>query len=66
MMLMLVGTNAITKEFSSEIQFITHNKRTMGMSNILYGVTIEECDIPKIMSVKINKQELRNCVVCVW
>jgi len=51
--------NAVIKEFSSKTQFliVTHNKRTMEMADILYGVTMEEHGISKIISVKINKQD---------
>ncbi len=46
------------KEFSTKTQFliVTHSRRTMEMSDILYGVTMEERGISKIISVKMNKQ----------
>lgn len=48
-------TNMI-KNFSAESQFlvITHNKRTMEMADILYGVTMEELGVSKIISVRLN------------
>ncbi|MDR3256049.1 MAG: chromosome segregation protein SMC [Endomicrobium sp.] len=51
--------NAMIKEFSSKTQFlvVTHNKRTMEMADILYGVTMEEHGVSKIISVKMNRQE---------
>jgi len=50
--------NAVIKELSSKTQFliVTHNKRTMEMADILYGVTMEEHGISKVMSMKINNQ----------
>jgi chromosome segregation protein len=51
--------NSMIKEFSSKTQFlvVTHNKRTMEMVDVLYGVTMEEHGISKIISVKMNKQD---------
>jgi chromosome segregation protein len=50
--------NSMVKEFSSKTQFliVTHNKRTMEMVDVLYGVTMEEHGISKIISVKMDKQ----------
>jgi chromosome segregation protein len=47
------------KDFSSKTQFlvVTHNKRTMEMADVLYGVTMEEHGVSKIISVKMNKQD---------
>ena len=41
---------------SDETQFIviTHSKRTMEMANQLYGVTMEEPGISKVVSVRLN------------
>jgi chromosome segregation protein len=43
------------KKFSSDIQFviITHRKGTMEVSDRLYGVTMEEKGISKILSLKL-------------
>ena len=51
--------NSMIREFSSKTQFlvVTHNKRTMEMADVLYGVTMEEYGISKIISVKMNKQD---------
>ena len=51
--------NTMVKEFSAKTQFlvVTHNKRTMEMMDILYGVTMEEHGVSKIISVKMNKQD---------
>ncbi len=35
---------------------VTHNPKTMEAADILYGVTMEESGISKILSVKLQKQ----------
>ena len=47
---------AILKEFAPSSQFIliTHNKKTMQIADTLYGVTMEEPGISKIVSVRLN------------
>jgi chromosome segregation protein len=48
----------ILTRFRQQSQFIiiTHNKRTIAMGDVLYGVTMEEHGISKIVSVKFRKQ----------
>jgi chromosome segregation protein len=48
--------NQIVKDMSSASQFIliTHNKRTMEIADALYGVTMQEPGVSKIVSVKIR------------
>lgn len=50
---------SMIKTFSEKSQFlmITHNKRTMEMADILYGVTMEELGVSKIISVRMNKED---------
>jgi len=47
----------VLQRFLAHSQFIiiTHNKRTIGMADALYGVTMEEQGISKIVSVKFHK-----------
>ena len=48
------------KDFSKDTQFIivTHNKKSMEAANNLYGVTMEETGISKLISVRINHEEV--------
>ncbi|MBI4237240.1 MAG: chromosome segregation protein SMC [Deltaproteobacteria bacterium] len=48
--------NEMVREMTDYAQFIliTHNKRTMELADTLYGVTMEEAGISKIVSVKLG------------
>ncbi|HEX9023700.1 MAG TPA: chromosome segregation protein SMC [Geobacteraceae bacterium] len=48
--------NEIVREMSAASQFIviTHNKTTMAVADTLYGVTMEEPGVSKLVSVKLN------------
>jgi chromosome segregation protein len=49
----------ILDRFVDQSQFvvITHNKRTIGRADVLYGVTMEDQGISKLVSVKFTKRE---------
>jgi chromosome segregation protein len=53
--------SSVLKEFSKISQFIviTHNKKTMQHANVMYGVTMQQRGISKVVSVKFtgDKQE---------
>ncbi len=48
--------NALLKEMSVKSQFIliTHNKRTMELNDTLYGVTMEEPGVSKMISIEMH------------
>jgi len=54
--------NDMVKEMSRQSQFIliTHNKRTMEYSDTLYGVTMEEPGISKLVAVKLKEAAAAN------
>lgn len=41
----------------SQFIIITHNKRTMERADCLYGVTMEEAGVSKVVSVRLNQEE---------
>ena len=48
--------NALLREMSAKSQFIliTHNKKTMELNDTLYGVTMEEPGVSKMVSVEMH------------
>lgn len=51
----------VLKEFTQHSQFliITHNKQTMGIADVLYGVTMQEPGVSKRITVKFEEVENR-------
>lgn len=49
----------VLQRFLAHSQFIiiTHNKRTIGMADVLYGVTMQEHGVSRIVSVKFHKAD---------
>jgi len=49
----------VLQRFLDHSQFIiiTHNKRTIGMADVLYGVTMQEHGVSRIVSVKFHKSD---------
>lgn len=55
----IVRFSKFLRDFSQKTQFIiiTHRKGTMECADIMYGVTMEESGVSKLLSVKINEKE---------
>jgi chromosome segregation protein len=53
--------HSILKLFAKDTQFIliTHNKKTMEVADVLYGVTQEESGVSTLASVKLKDVELQ-------
>ncbi|MCK5913628.1 MAG: chromosome segregation protein SMC, partial [Desulfuromusa sp.] len=51
----------IVREMTEQSQFIiiTHSKRTMGIVDVMYGVTMQEPGVSKLVSVRINDSQPR-------
>ena len=49
-------------DMSATTQFvvITHSKRTMAQADVIYGVTMQEPGVSKIVSVNLNRQDSAN------
>ena len=49
----------VLQEFAATAQFIviTHNKRTIANADVMYGITMQESGVSKIVSVKFSQSE---------
>lgn len=49
----------VLQEFAKDSQFIviTHNKKTIVNANIMYGITMEQSGVSKIVSVKLSQDK---------
>ncbi|MCA9409110.1 MAG: AAA family ATPase [Candidatus Omnitrophica bacterium] len=49
----------LLQDFAKIAQFIviTHNKKTIASSNVMYGITMPETGVSRIVSVKLSKDE---------
>jgi chromosome segregation protein len=49
---------ALIKDFSDKTQFliVTHNKKTMSAADTLYGITMQETGVSKIVSVRLASE----------
>lgn len=49
----------LLKEFAGNSQFIviTHNKRTVAGADVLYGVTMEESGVSKLVAIRLENRE---------
>jgi len=45
----------------SQVIVITHNKRTMNISECLYGVSMEEAGVSKLVGVKFDGEDGIDC-----
>ncbi|HZK54020.1 MAG TPA: hypothetical protein VFC84_07505, partial [Desulfosporosinus sp.] len=43
---------------STQFVVISHRKGTMESADVLYGITMEECGVSKLLSVRLNEQRL--------
>jgi len=55
----------VLQEFAKTSQFIviTHNKKTIVNANIMYGITMEQSGVSKIVSVKLSQNKERELQV---
>ncbi len=48
----------VVKQFTSKCQFIiiTHNKRTMSIADVIFGVSMQEKGVSKILSLEFSRE----------
>jgi chromosome segregation protein len=57
--------NELVKEMSHDTQFIiiTHSKKTMSIAPVLYGVTMQEPGVSKLLSVRFGNEERKQAAM---
>ncbi|MEE9200125.1 MAG: AAA family ATPase, partial [Candidatus Brocadiales bacterium] len=55
----------VVQEFTANSQFIiiTHNKRTMAIADMLYGVTMQESGVSKKVAIKLEEAEKQTALL---
>jgi chromosome segregation protein len=55
----------LVKEMSTDTQFIiiTHSKKTMGIAPVLYGVTMQEPGVSKLVSVRFGQDDKKQAAI---
>lgn len=55
----------IVQQFTEYSQFIviTHNKRTIAVADAIYGVTMQEKGVSRILSVRFNKEQKQSVAI---
>jgi chromosome segregation protein len=59
-----VRFNHVIQEFSKQSQFlvITHSKRTMGIADAIYGITMQEAGVSRRVGVRFEEENTRQQV----
>ena len=57
--------NELVKEMSKDTQFIiiTHSKKTMSIAPVLYGVTMQEPGVSKLVSVRFGQEDKKQAAI---